>query len=219
MLGQQVNYIARASLLLNFLHRAIMSISKTPISSPMEAGTSVLEMKQFPRQLTSALEYISSRLARKHIHLSMIATRMDIEFLPSPPQTQKSQASSPSNSTTSSPARSLFSNASSTVSKTFSTQSGFSCLSPSYIPSTASGTPSSASSFSWSKWPRPFPSLRESLSSVDGRATPAIDDQAQSPTSVNPYGLTILQTTALTLKTERALRRTVYKAEREFDTE
>ncbi|KAE8446848.1 hypothetical protein EG329_011625 [Mollisiaceae sp. DMI_Dod_QoI] len=57
-----------------------MPITKDCISPPIEAGPSLLESKQLPPQVTDALDYVSSKLARKRLHLSLIVVRNDIQI-------------------------------------------------------------------------------------------------------------------------------------------
>jgi hypothetical protein len=60
---------------------------KERISSPLEAGPSILDAHHLPPHLTPALEYASSRLAKKSLHLTLVVVRRDYQ-LPSviPPQ-------------------------------------------------------------------------------------------------------------------------------------
>ncbi|KAK0385826.1 hypothetical protein NLU13_7003 [Sarocladium strictum] len=59
---------------------------KERISSPLEAGISVLDAHQLPPRLTTALEHASSRLARKALHITLVVVRRDYQlphqFLP-----------------------------------------------------------------------------------------------------------------------------------------
>ncbi|KAJ6788320.1 hypothetical protein PWT90_05132 [Aphanocladium album] len=57
---------------------------KDKISSPLEAGTSLLDAHHLPPQLLPALEYTSSRLARKSLHLTLVVARRDYQLPPSP---------------------------------------------------------------------------------------------------------------------------------------
>jgi hypothetical protein len=63
-----------------------MSSPKFQISGPLEAGQSLLGSQSLPAPLTAALEYISSRLAKKQIALSMIVVRRTSPSGPSSPQ-------------------------------------------------------------------------------------------------------------------------------------
>ncbi|KAI0545701.1 hypothetical protein F4679DRAFT_457010 [Xylaria curta] len=78
-----------------------MSVSKQRISTPLEAGRSILDTHNLPPHLTGALEYTSKRLARKNLHISLIVVKNEYQ-LPSvqscptplsPPQTPESSAS------------------------------------------------------------------------------------------------------------------------------
>ena len=52
---------------------------KQQISSPLEAGPSILDAAQLPPRLTPALDYASSRLARKGVHLSVVVVRREYQ--------------------------------------------------------------------------------------------------------------------------------------------
>ncbi|KAM3565528.1 hypothetical protein ARSEF4850_001341 [Beauveria asiatica] len=57
---------------------------KDTISSPLEAGPSLLDAHHIPPQLVPALEYTSARLARKSLHLTLVVARRDYQLPPSP---------------------------------------------------------------------------------------------------------------------------------------
>ncbi|KAJ4151009.1 hypothetical protein LMH87_011730 [Akanthomyces muscarius] len=57
---------------------------KDKISSPLEAGPSLLDAHHIPPQLGPALEYTSARLARKSLHLTLVVARRDYQLPPSP---------------------------------------------------------------------------------------------------------------------------------------
>lgn len=54
---------------------------KDKISSPLEAGPSVLDAHHIPPHLVPVLEYTSSRLAKKAVHLTLIIVRRDYQLL------------------------------------------------------------------------------------------------------------------------------------------
>lgn len=113
-----------------------MSAPKLQISSPLEAGQSLLGFKNLPAPLTTALEYISSRLAKKQMTLSMIVVRKD---------TQAAEPSSPPQSAATSPARSVFNTASSSK-RPLSRSSSFSSISSSSSSSSSPSSPRSSCS-------------------------------------------------------------------------
>lgn len=198
-----------------------MPVTKDLISSPLEAGSSLLDSKQLPAPLTSALEYVSSRLARKRLHLSLIVVRKDVQ-VPSitTPQTP-SLSNSPSSSITTSPARSLFSSTSSTFSRANSKHSSNSSFSD------AASDLSNSSTLSRTQWaslpssPRDFaasprvqsPSV---ASSTTLPSTPLAPLTPTTPSSPNPYGITLLHASSLTAKAEKILRHVIAKAEKKF---
>ena len=189
----------------------IMGISKERISSPLEAGPSLNDTKQLPPQLTAALEYVSQRLARKGLHLSLIVVRKDDQIPVSTSPTSTPRSGSPTQSLTASPTRSLFGVTSDLVSRPPSRHSSSASISDSI---------SSASSFSRTKWPglpshpkvpatAPSPTTSTCSSPISPRSTP----KANGP---NPYGISLIHASTLTLKAEKILRQTIAKAEKKF---
>jgi hypothetical protein len=146
-----------------------MPVSKERISSPLEAGLSLLDAKQLPPQLTSALDYVSKRLARKRLHLTLIVVRKDIN-IPGLPSPQSPKPPEPGPSLTTSPARSLFSSASSTFARSLTKHS----IQPSISDSGSTASSSSRASLSRTTWPG-LPS-----SPQDRRATPPLPQVAPS---------------------------------------
>ena len=59
---------------------------KERISSPLEAGTSILDAHHLPPHVLPALEYVSERLSRKATHLSLVVVRSEYQMpaVPSP---------------------------------------------------------------------------------------------------------------------------------------
>ncbi|RSL56673.1 hypothetical protein CEP54_008712 [Fusarium duplospermum] len=53
---------------------------KERISSPLEAGTSILDAHHLPPHLAPALEYASARLARKSQHITLVVARRDYQL-------------------------------------------------------------------------------------------------------------------------------------------
>ncbi|EKD21218.1 uncharacterized protein L3040_000740 [Drepanopeziza brunnea f. sp. 'multigermtubi'] len=184
-----------------------ITITKDRISSPLEAGPSLLEAKQLSPQLTVALDYVSSRLARKRLHLSLIVVRKDTQIPQHIASSQVSpkRADSPGHSITTSPARSLFGGSS------FTRMPSKSSLSS--ISDTSSSTSSSSSTASLSR--TNWPSLPTSPAdrTVSPSATPA---QPASPATPNPYGITLMHASTLTEKAEKILRHVIAKAEKKF---
>jgi len=61
-----------------------MTISKGRISSPLEAGKSILDSQKLPAQILDALDYVSDKLIRKHLHLTLIVVPNDTQLPASP---------------------------------------------------------------------------------------------------------------------------------------
>lgn len=53
---------------------------KALISSPLEAGTSILDAHRLPSHFTPALEYTSKRLAKKGLHITLVVARRDYQI-------------------------------------------------------------------------------------------------------------------------------------------
>jgi hypothetical protein len=107
------------------MHTSITNIMslKYQISSPLEAGTSLLDAHQLPSVVASALEYAARRLARKELHIKVAVVRH--EFQLSTPMTPgvNSMVNSPAcsvfSSPLASPVPSLVSSASTPARSTF----------------------------------------------------------------------------------------------------
>ncbi|KAI9167391.1 hypothetical protein HJFPF1_03518 [Paramyrothecium foliicola] len=63
----------------DFHSTTIMSL-KDRISSPLEAGTSILDAHHLPPHIHPALEYASSRLAKKSLHITLVVVRRDFQL-------------------------------------------------------------------------------------------------------------------------------------------
>lgn len=138
---------SQLNLRIRVYHLANMRISKDTISSPLEAGMSLVESQKLPPRLADALGYASNRLVRKRLHLTLIVSRSqcsesgdaakETPTISSPPSTT---SLFPRNIRWPSRAGSLRSMAStSTISSTYSSQAP---LSPPHTPCTPM-TPSS----------------------------------------------------------------------------
>ncbi|RDL38127.1 uncharacterized protein BP5553_05560 [Venustampulla echinocandica] len=185
-----------------------MPIIKDCISPPLEAGSSLLDAKQLPTVLISALEYVSSRLARKRLHISLIVIRKEVQVPVTP--------SDSSSSVTTSAAQSLFSRSSSSASSASSRSLG----SSSSCSSLSSSTCSSSSSLSRTQYPSLPSSPKDSTAvpkpriRIPSSSSPALP--CSTPTAPNQYGISLLHASSLTPKAEKILRQTILKAEKKF---
>ncbi|KAI6715886.1 hypothetical protein PZA11_007169 [Diplocarpon coronariae] len=166
------------------------TIAKDRISSPLEAGPSLLESKHLPPKLAEALDYVSIRLSRKRLHLSLIVVPRDIQL----PRAQTSPQTA-GNPVTISPAKSVFGSSS------FERTPSLSSISDT---SSSSSSPSS-SSLSRTNWPG-LPA-----SPTDRTARPPA-----TPATPNPYAITLMHASTLTAKAEKILRHTIAKAEKKY---
>jgi hypothetical protein len=156
-----------------------MGITKDCISSPLEAGPS-LDSPNLPKPLGQALDYVSDRLMRKHVHLTLIVIRKD---LPS-----ASLSSSPTSPT---PSRS-------------SSRSSRSKIHLPSLPSSPRSIKSSASSSS------------SSFSSPSTPSFPSLSRRSTATQEPEPYGLSLLHTSAVPPKTSNYLEESIAKAKKKF---
>lgn len=169
-----------------------MPINKSFISSPVEAGHSLLDAKHLPSQVITALEYVSSRLARRRLDISLIVLHGDGHG----PIVQSAQSPSPK----------LHTPASSSSSSPGSFKRS---ASKSSVNSTSSA--SSIASFSRTNWP----SLPATPKSGFSPQSPT-SVQPNTSAFLNPYGITLTYASTLTEKAERVLRQSIVKAEKKF---
>ncbi|TRX91764.1 hypothetical protein FHL15_007317 [Xylaria flabelliformis] len=213
-----------------------MSVSKQRISTPLEAGRSILDAHNLPPHLTGALEYTSKRLARKNLHITLIVVKNEYQ-LPStqscatplsPPQTPESSASgfaSPSRFT--SPVAGLrqlvrrgtngslasTSSASSSGSETTSSR----LMSPTF-PTEPIASPR--------RWMLPLtpgspvpstpmtPHTPSSFATIT--TTPSSYATSHPFQSPEPFGIRLIYTSPISPKDEKTMRSTITKAERKF---
>jgi hypothetical protein len=72
-----------------------MGITKDCISAPLESGSSLQDSKKLPSQLGQALDYVTDKLMRKHVHLTLIVVK---ENLPSASVSSPLKSPTPSRS-------------------------------------------------------------------------------------------------------------------------
>ncbi|KAH8204573.1 hypothetical protein TruAng_001202 [Truncatella angustata] len=220
------------------------SLLKQRISSPLEAGPSILDSQSLPPHLTQALEYASRRLSRKALHITLVVVRKDYQ-LPSStlpcatPTSSVSVPASPEFSWSSGPL---------SPSRLVAPVAGLRQLvrrgtggSTASTSTTASGISSRSAATSPTFQPHStepqshtlLGSLRRLPSTPATPCTPATPYSAVTSTSTssasstsstasaggpNPFGIRLLHTTSLSPKEEYILRRTISKAERKFHT-
>lgn len=211
---------------------------KARISSPLEAGASILDAHHLPSHLTSALEYTSKRLARKALHITLVVIRRDYQ-MPSPVPSPEAPVSaavvlspppSPAPfSRTGVSSRAGFASqvaaikqlvrigASTSLSSAEMAQADrqrCKTVSPTF------GMPSIDTSCPRMRWP-----LSPGVPTPPTPATPATPattmsstttDGSGAPQEPNPFGIKLVYATALDPKAERILRQTIEKAERKF---
>ncbi|KAI8959124.1 hypothetical protein F5Y11DRAFT_14621 [Daldinia sp. FL1419] len=206
-----------------------MPLSKQRISSPLEAGPSILDAYNLPSHLTEALEYTSKRLARKALHITLVVVRKGYQ-LPSvvpPCPTPNTPPVTPgvmSPTRFASPVVGLrqlvrrgTGGSTSTISSAVST--------PNSLPSTTVSSPSFP--------PPPMEPLisprRWVVPPTPGTPFPHTPMTPQTPSSIltassttslaqgpNEFGIRLIHTSLLSPKAEKTLRTTIVKAERKF---
>ncbi|KAI0405731.1 hypothetical protein F4802DRAFT_169365 [Xylaria palmicola] len=221
-----------------------MALSKQRISSPLEAGRSILDAHNLPPQLTGVLEYTSKRLARKGLHITLIVVKNEHQIPStrtcatptSPPQTPESLASgyaSPSRFTfpgaglrqlvrrgTNS---SLASSSSASTSSSSGSETPSSVLaSPTYSPLPAEPIASPRRRIHPLIPGSPLPSTPmtpltpSSIATMTTAASPcATSHPFQSPES---FGIRLIHASPVSPRDEKTIRVTITKAERKFHT-
>ncbi|KAI0914470.1 hypothetical protein F4823DRAFT_356644 [Ustulina deusta] len=218
-----------------------MSLSKQRISSPLEAGRSILDAHNLPPQLTATLEYASKRLARKSLHITLIVVKNEYQ-LPnvrtcatptSPPQTPEYSASgfaSPSRFT--SPVLGLRqlvrrgTGSSTASSSSGSTSSSISETASSTLMSPTLPLPSVEPTTSPRRWILPLtpasplpstPMTPHTPSSIVTTTTAASSCATSHPfQSPESFGVRLIYTSPVSPKDEKVIHTTITKAERKF---
>ncbi|KAK1598548.1 uncharacterized protein LY79DRAFT_586624 [Colletotrichum navitas] len=205
---------------------------KSRISSPLEAGTSILDVQNLPPHLNEALEYASKRLARKSIHVTLVVARREYQLptlLPSSSASSSSALSSPAMS----PPASSYSNSSFSASrfnfkKLVRSNTGSSISSTSSVSSASSAASASApDTFVFTpsflmdtngprlRWPL-SPGIPLSPPPMTPSTASSTITDASGPMSPNPFGVRLIHADLLTDKQERTLRQTIERAEKKF---
>ncbi|KAI1457702.1 hypothetical protein F4805DRAFT_170607 [Annulohypoxylon moriforme] len=200
-----------------------MSLSKQRISSPLEAGPSILDAYNLPSHLTGALEYASKRLARKALHITLVVVRKEYQ-LPSVIPPCPTPTSSPPTPGITSPTR--FTSPVAGLRQLVRRGTGGSTSS---LSSVASDSTTSTTSSRFSPPPTeslPISPRRWAVPPTPGSpmpmtpATPSSILTASSASSTsqgpNEFGLRLIYTGLLSPKAEKTLRTTIQKAERKF---
>ncbi|RYP58717.1 hypothetical protein DL769_008826 [Monosporascus sp. CRB-8-3] len=212
-----------------------MPVSKQRISSPLEAGVSILEAQNIPPLLNEALDYVSKRLARKALHITLVVVRKGYQLPSSVPPTPTSPPATPDlgSPSLSSPARfaSLSPVASlrqlvrrgtntSTTSISTSASSSSDAL-RSAATSPALSPPPIEVPTSPRRWPATplSPPPRTPVTPNTPCSTTTISSTAsgrRGPQIPYAFGIRLIYTTPLSAKEEKTLRMTICKAERKF---
>ena len=209
---------------------------KGRISSPLEAGTSILDAHHLPPQILPALEYASARLARKAQHLSLVVVRREYQAptvvspagsSPGLYQTSSGSPLTPASSSSTSPKSNYF--GSSTVSALRQlVRSGSSSsklrVDTQHNKNNAASTTTPSSPRMWPKTPKtpmsPPPLTPCTPSSVASMTTATTLTAATSDTtsaSRHPNGLRLVHPPGLSAREEKAIKITLHKAAKKFD--
>ncbi|XXH05070.1 hypothetical protein Hte_011494 [Hypoxylon texense] len=206
-----------------------MSLLKQRISSPLEAGPSILDVHNLPPHLTEALEYTSKRLTRKALHITLVVVRKEFQLpsvvppCPTPPLTpgiaSPTRFASPVAGLRQLVRRGTGNSTSSLSSSASESMPSSSVNSPMFPPPpsepqasprrwvTMPSTPASPFSF-----PR-TPMTPHTPSSIVTASSSTCSVAAQGP---NEFGMRLVHTGLLSPKAEKTLRTTIEKAERKF---
>ncbi|OLN93936.1 hypothetical protein CCHL11_03428 [Colletotrichum chlorophyti] len=206
---------------------------KSRISSPLEAGTSILDVQNLPLHLNEALEYASKRLARKSLHVTLVVARREYQlpsFLPPTSALSSPTMSPPGSSSSSSPSSSSSSRFNFTTSpvssfkKLVRTNTGSSMSSVSSVSSSGSDAPDyftfTPSFLMDTNGPRLRWPLSPGVALSPPPMTPSVASStitdATGPMSPNPFGIRLIHADLLTDKQEKTLRQTIERAEKKF---
>ncbi|KAK8082454.1 hypothetical protein PG996_001235 [Apiospora saccharicola] len=197
-----------------------MSLLKQRISSPLEAGTSILDSQSIPLYFNDALEYISKRLARKALHVTLIVVRKEYQVPSSCATPTSSSASSPTEFEfimPSSPSR--FASPVASIRQLVRRGTNCSLASVSSAASVDSGYGSTASSTysspSTRKWPA-TPCTPMTPHTPSSATTATSTTSNVSTGGPNHLGIRLIHATLLSAKDEKTLRTIFYKAERKY---
>ncbi|RNJ57511.1 hypothetical protein D7B24_005859 [Verticillium nonalfalfae] len=171
---------------------------KSRISSPLEAGPSILDVQHLPPNLTEALEYASHRLTRKGIHTTLVVLRRDYQ-LPLASADGPSPWSPTHARTASAPLR-MPSFATSPMVASFKK-----------LVRTGSASAASGADSPRLRWP-----LTPATPATPLTASSACTDAGHGPMTANAFGLRLVQADVLTDREERVLRQTIERAEKKF---
>ncbi|KAL8387902.1 hypothetical protein RB595_009588 [Gaeumannomyces hyphopodioides] len=217
-----------------------MSSLKDRISAPLEAGTSLLDAQHLPPHVDAGLQYVSKRLARKDMHITLVVVKREEgevpETRPAPQSRSMSVATSrsmsvatsrdsddesdgvipimlaPTPAAASAPRRpSIMSTALGRLGRS-NTQP---ILPTMTRPAAAKGLKRSASSDSANTAaaaarPPATPTMSMTMSAT------STDVSGTTQTAPNPFGIHLVHTQELDARAERVLRQTIDKAERKF---
>ncbi|KAI1768825.1 hypothetical protein GGR53DRAFT_312177 [Hypoxylon sp. FL1150] len=208
-----------------------MSLLKQRISSPLEAGPSVLDIHNLPPHLTEALEYTSKRLARKALHITLVVVRKDYQLPSVVPPTPTSPPLTPGNPSPrfASPVvglkqlvrRGTGNSVSSTSSSASESTTSSSVTSPTFPPPPTEPLTSprrwiipSAPASPFPRTPLTPPHTPSSIATTATSSTCSLAT-AQGP---NTFGMRLIHTGPLSPRDEKTLRTTIAKAERRYRT-
>ncbi|KAI1771398.1 hypothetical protein F4818DRAFT_212976 [Hypoxylon cercidicola] len=203
-----------------------MSLLKQRISSPLEAGPSILDVHNLPPHLTEALEYTSKRLARKALHITLVVVRKEYQLpsvvppCPTPPLTpgiaSPTRFASPVVGLKQLVRRGTGNSTSSLSSSASESLPSSSVTSPMFPP------PPTEPQISPRRWAipstpaSPFPRTPMTPNTPSSIVTATSSTCSAVTQGANEFGMRLIHTGLLSPKAEKTLRITVSKAERKF---
>ncbi|TLD30380.1 hypothetical protein PspLS_02336 [Pyricularia sp. CBS 133598] len=217
-----------------------MSSLKHRISAPLEAGTSILDAQTLPSHVNSALDYVSSRLARKGLHIPLVVVKRECELPrdetrasmpPQQPAELPAPLAAPSKMLESVPLRAATTGSSRMSAfklKQLRARSNTQPLLPSQRSSAAAEPDMQRRASADSPGinlitrqpirppPPESPGLLPSMPSTPSATSTTSSAASGSTQAPNEYGIYLVRATALDSRAERTLRETIDKAERRF---
>lgn len=218
-----------------------MSSLKHRISAPLEAGTSILDAQSLPSHVNSALDYVSSRLARKGLHIPLVVVKRECELPrdetrasvpPQQPAELAAPLAAPSKVPDSAPSRAATTGSSrmsafklkqlrarSNTQPLLASQMSSAAVMPDMQRRASADSPGiNLATRQLFRPPPPLesPGLIPSMPSTPSATSTTSSAASGSTQAPNEYGIYLVRATAIDSRTERTLRETIDKAERRF---
>jgi hypothetical protein len=190
-----------------------MALSKGRISSPLEAGPSILDVQHLPPHLNEALEYASKRLARKSLHITLVVVRREYQL-----PTVVPPCATPDLSPAASPERygSRLGFAASPVAAFKQLVKGSAQSAQARSAGLPSPPPDADPASPRARWPMsPVLPMSPPPMTPSTAASSSVTD-ASGPMTPNPFGIRLIHANLLSAQYDKIVRQTIDKTERKF---